>query len=164
MIDNDVARYCRGLQHLNIQDVAGVSLQGYRAVRAHCRRWWRWRWRWRWRKWLLRHHHQNPHCYWNCHGIVLNVNITAASKVKLWGSKIWQCRLLSTCSLAHNHLFCLQVYNWTHKSWFPLNKKNPRRKRCQVKLECNKDIFDWKQQTVISVMTRICCCDNYKLL
>ena len=36
--DNDTARYCRGLQHLNIQDVAGVSLQGYRAVRAHCRR------------------------------------------------------------------------------------------------------------------------------
>ena len=34
-----LARYCRGLQHLNIQDVAGVSLQGYRAVRAHCRRW-----------------------------------------------------------------------------------------------------------------------------
>ena len=38
MMDNDTIRYCRGLQHLNIQDVAGVSLQGYRAVRAHCRR------------------------------------------------------------------------------------------------------------------------------
>ena len=33
-----VSYYCRGLQHLNIQDVAGVTVQGYRAVRNNCRK------------------------------------------------------------------------------------------------------------------------------
>ena len=36
-----------------------------------------------------------------------------------------------------------QVYNWTHKSWFPLKmeKRNMRKNLCQVKIECNNEIF-----------------------